>query len=336
MLFHVELDQHAWELLTWGKRWCPWQQGVGGGEDHVIMVMMLVVMVIVHLRAKMVPIELRVRNSSGRAWHSDLPWWLMDTWTGILFAWATSEFCHENIHLVWDGALRAGYTHCVVQGAQYLCEYQWPVGKNQCAVQSIVIVIPDHDISNTDPPKKTRKDNHSHESWPMFSNPLFPTWNSPHGRQFQQQPSPSWEQAIGSRNPSFSWGPTRFRRTWYFLAIPAGHSSLQKEEGTEPPATPGQDTLQQLLCNASKTQEERDNCLMTNKIQMCFPMLPICVVCFSSHLFKAKQACLEQNSNFFRKSKMRATRVTKSVLMKSLFCSKVPTVTHWKRPSKRR
>ena len=39
------------------------------------MVMMLVVMVIVHLRANMVPIELRVRNSSGRAWHSDLPWW---------------------------------------------------------------------------------------------------------------------------------------------------------------------------------------------------------------------------------------------------------------------
>ena len=43
------------------------------------MVMMLVVMVIVHLRAKMVPIELRVRNSSGRAWHSDLPWWLVET-----------------------------------------------------------------------------------------------------------------------------------------------------------------------------------------------------------------------------------------------------------------
>ena len=41
--------------------------------------MMLVVMVIVHLRAKMVPIELRVRNSSGRAWQSDLPWWLVDT-----------------------------------------------------------------------------------------------------------------------------------------------------------------------------------------------------------------------------------------------------------------
>ena len=30
----------------------------------------------------------------------------------------------KKIHLVWDGALRAGYTHCVVQGAQYLCEYQ--------------------------------------------------------------------------------------------------------------------------------------------------------------------------------------------------------------------
>ena len=56
----------------------PWQQGVGGGEDHVIMVMMLVVMVIVHLRANMVPIELRVRNSSGRAWHSDLPWWSVE------------------------------------------------------------------------------------------------------------------------------------------------------------------------------------------------------------------------------------------------------------------
>ena len=52
--------------------------GVGGGEDHVIMVMMLVVMVIVHLRANMVPIELRVRNSSGRAWHSDLPWWSVE------------------------------------------------------------------------------------------------------------------------------------------------------------------------------------------------------------------------------------------------------------------
>ena len=27
-----------------------------------------------HLRAKMVPIELSVRYSSGREWHSDLPW----------------------------------------------------------------------------------------------------------------------------------------------------------------------------------------------------------------------------------------------------------------------
>ena len=69
---------------------------------------------------------------------------------------------------------------------------------------------------------------------------------------------------------------------------------------------------------------------------------PICLpfVYFFLHHINSRQimfGLLGKKIHFFlRKSKMRATRVTKSVLMKSLFCSKVPTVTHWKRPSKRR